>query len=76
MTEPVHQPGVPSLLWCPKPHTTPCSIPSLQGKGENSKVRANQESISSAHLHGTWEATLRATSSQGFLSLARPAERK
>lgn len=76
MTEPVHQPGVPSLLWCPKPHTTPCLIPSLQGKGENSKVRANQESISSAHLHGTREATLRATSSQGFLSLARPAERK
>lgn len=65
MTEPVHQPGFPSLLCCPKPHKTACSIASLQEKWENSKVGASQESISSLHLHGTWEATLRATSSQG-----------
>lgn len=76
MTEPVHQPGFPSLLCCPKPRTTACSIASLQEKWENSKVGASQESISSFHLHGTWEATLRATGSQDSPSLAWPPERK
>lgn len=43
MTEPVHQPGVPFLLWCPKPHTTACSTPGKRRKPQS-------ESRSGKHL--------------------------